>query len=315
MNKFDWLASESAPEGFPMRIIEGNFYDSKGGSLYIPTKAGIHHGWGTAVSTHIVGADKKPLPNRFDILCFSYAENVFYGGEFDLPYEHILALFKSKYYSPRTAEDATFRKLVAGVTPGGYVTVWAVGIGRQIEVFKGQLDKIDVPWTRVLDNPNVSREDYIESSLKEALSDVQYQQIKQGKIPFGIWEKYAQRFPWKPKVIGLDSPDLIRDIEFFNGERDYYSLDHGNDWNDREHTIPQKLTFKWKADGLSAVKATFTFDFDDISRAFNEIKQQTQAPFYLTFDIQRQKNGRIAYAINLTSEDIIVPLRKVGIEH
>ena len=69
--KFHWLATESAPKNYPMRIINGTFYyhNEKGG-LYVPTAASIGHFWGTGESTHVVGEDFKPLPDRLDIRFF-----------------------------------------------------------------------------------------------------------------------------------------------------------------------------------------------------------------------------------------------------
>ena len=56
VTKFDWLATESAPENFPMRIISGSFIAPDGYSLYIPNSKRIDYGWGSMVSSHVVGA-------------------------------------------------------------------------------------------------------------------------------------------------------------------------------------------------------------------------------------------------------------------
>lgn len=73
--KFHWLATESAPKNYPMRIIGGTFYyhNEKGG-LYIPTAASIGYFWGSGESTHVVGEDFKALPDRLDIRFFSFTE-------------------------------------------------------------------------------------------------------------------------------------------------------------------------------------------------------------------------------------------------
>lgn len=48
-NKFDWLASESAPNDYPMKIISGHFHDPDGGSLYVPNGKLIYEGWGLSL--------------------------------------------------------------------------------------------------------------------------------------------------------------------------------------------------------------------------------------------------------------------------
>ena len=37
MTGFDWLASESASENFPMEIIKGTFHIKEGGGQYVPS--------------------------------------------------------------------------------------------------------------------------------------------------------------------------------------------------------------------------------------------------------------------------------------
>ena len=62
--KFDWKSSDSAPRNYPMEILAGNLSYPEGGSLYVPDKSTIAHGWGEAGSSHIVGPELKPLPNK-----------------------------------------------------------------------------------------------------------------------------------------------------------------------------------------------------------------------------------------------------------
>lgn len=74
VTKFDWLATESAPNSFPMKIISGDFIAPDGSSRYIPNNKEIHHGWGKSISTHVGGPDLKSLPNRMEIKFFSFTE-------------------------------------------------------------------------------------------------------------------------------------------------------------------------------------------------------------------------------------------------
>src|SRR5690625_444757 len=89
-DKFDWKATESAPKNFPIQIINGTFIyhgRSDGAGLYVPSGGLLDKGWGEMISSHIVGPDLKPLPDRLKITFFSYLEDQFYEGVFDLPYE------------------------------------------------------------------------------------------------------------------------------------------------------------------------------------------------------------------------------------
>jgi hypothetical protein len=112
MDKFDWNATDCAPEFFLMQIIKGDLYFPDGKSIYVPDTRSVHKGWGTMVSSHIGNPDPKPLPNRLDITFFSYAENEFYQGNFELPYEKILSLFQDGYYSPKRKGETTYQRIM-----------------------------------------------------------------------------------------------------------------------------------------------------------------------------------------------------------
>lgn len=314
MKKFELLASESAPEGFPMEVVDGHFYDKKGGSLYIPPGRTIQDGWGKGVSTHIVGADKKYLPYKFDILCFSYSENAFYAGEFDLPYDRIYQLFEKGYPLISDDEDGRFRYLIAGVAPGGYVTIWAEGIEKRVEIFSGEMEKVEAPWVRVVDNPEISREAFVDLELKESLSDEQYKAVKEKKIPFGLWEKYARRYKWKPIVSNVNYDGIVQDIKFVNGEKNYYSIKHNNDWADRDYPVPTELTFTWVDLIGRRVMAEITFDKDIIIQSFENMSQKTNAPFVLDVHIEQSEKGYY-YSAGLVAGDITEPVNKINIRH
>lgn len=313
MNKFDWKARESAPVSFPMRIVEGNFSDKEGGSLYVPDKRTIHQGWGYGVSSHVVGADKKNLPNRLEITCFSFSEDEFYSGKYELPYEHILSMFRAGYYSPKMGENITFDSLVVGVAPGGYLTVWATGIDKRVEIFTGKMEKADVPWERVLSNPKVSRNDFIHSVLEESLNDQEYSQIKQNNIPIGLWEKYATRYKWLPIVSGTEVPNIIKDINFVNGERDYYSPELGSDWEDQSRAVPTEMTLSWLDSEGSERQTELVFDVKSIVSAFDEMSEKSKA-FNLNIDIKNKENG-LVYNIALVSGENRVLINNTKVKY
>ena len=126
---FDWLATECAPKNYPMEIIDGTFfYHKQEHGLYIPSGGTICEGWGTMISSHIVGEDLKPLPDRLQITFFSYMEDAFYKGEFELPYDKIVEMFETGYYSPEEEGETTYQRIMCGVAPGGTVAVW---LGRE----------------------------------------------------------------------------------------------------------------------------------------------------------------------------------------
>ena len=131
MDKYNWQATESAPKSYPMQVVSGTlFYHGQNQGLYVPDGSSIDDGWGSGISSHIVGPDLKPLPDRLQITFFSYTENQFYVGKFDLPYEKILALFKAGYDLRRGGGHTTYGQIVVGIAPGGAVAVWVSGLSK-----------------------------------------------------------------------------------------------------------------------------------------------------------------------------------------
>ena len=203
------------PKHYYMRIIDGTFYyHGQDRGLYVPTAAKIGYNWGEGESVHVVGEDFKPLPDRLDIRFYSFWENQLYQGSFDLPYEKILALFKEGVAQDK--EYPTFRNIVVGVAPGGAVAVWVTGKGSR-EVFFGQAKPYDAEMYDPLGSIIKNTHEYAERNLKYLPPEV-YERIKNDGIPFGIWEKYRQRYPWN----FASTPNRqIADfgVSYFNGER------------------------------------------------------------------------------------------------
>lgn len=212
--KFHWLAQESAPKYFYMRIIDGTFYyKNENYGLYIPTAAKIGYSWGEGESSHVVGDDFKSLPDRLDIRFYSFWENKLYHGSFDLPYEQILALFKEGV--ARDKERPIFRYIVAGVAPGGAVSVWVTGRESR-EVFFGQAMPYDAEMHNPLGSLITDKQAYAESYLQD-LPPETYDRIKKEGIPFGIWEKYRKKYNWT--FASTQNKEVSTfGVSFFNGE-------------------------------------------------------------------------------------------------
>ena len=219
--KFEWDATESAPEHYPMEIINGTFI-FKGEAelgLYIPSGSTLVDGWANPVSSHVTGAKYKPLPDRLRITFFSFAENQFYEGKFYLPYDKILALFQKEVSN--NPEHPTSSRIMVGVAPGGAVGVWVIGSGDRIEVFFGQAEKVELDPSRAFALPFKSKEQidaYIAKQLVNVLNSEELENLKKNGIPFGLWARYRQKFKWD---ISLTEGFPISDVgfTFLNGER------------------------------------------------------------------------------------------------
>jgi hypothetical protein len=266
--KFEWLATESAPKHYPMEIIRGTFvyHGEAEAGLYIPSGGTLKKGWGEAISSHLVGEKYKPLPDRLEIYFFSYAEKQFYKGEFDLPYERILALFRDGVANPTVFPNGdtmpNYSRIMAGVAPGGVVAVWVTG-RKTAEVFFGQAQKVELNPSAAFALQFKDKADsdaYMEEGLVEALTPAELESLKRDGIPFGLWARYRNRYDWQPRFTDGHNPVDI-DLFYLNGEKLV-----GWSWVDKEvskdlRPVPRRATFMT---AFNEQKVLFTITFDDV---------------------------------------------------
>ena len=199
-NEFTWGTSKCGPKGYPLDILSGTMY-FKGEETGLGLATGTVMGtWGnTFAKTSLV---HKKLPDRFEITFYSYAENQSYRGEFDLPYDKLLALFQWGAENAVQVGDEKrpiFNDLVVGVAPGGTVAVWVYGNQEQREVFVGQAKKIDLVLDYVFQVPFRSDEEaeqFRVEVLEGNIGPVRFKELAKNGIPFDIWQRYRQPYSW-----------------------------------------------------------------------------------------------------------------------
>lgn len=311
--KFEYEAGESAPQKNVMRIVAGSLsYD--GGSLSIPNMSDVDNGWGSGTSSQDVGPDRKPLPKSLGILFFSYTENQFYRGRFDLPYDKILKLFKEGHYSPKENKDITYHKFLVGVAPGGAVAVWIVSMDKTTEVFFGQAEKVEEDWKIMTDNP-MPRTEYIRQVIKESLETPQaIAALHKNGPPIGLWSRYRTRYLWQPVFTEIALRDgRISYIKYFNGERDYidYPLDKANANSTR--AIPSELHFVWKQTNDKARLIELYFNETEIFDAFKKLGSNNQ-PLKLEMRIDTV-SGKSTFHIHLRNDKESIELKHTEIKN
>lgn len=314
MKKFDWQATESAPKDYLMEILSGSLvYQDGSGSLYVPDGVELNNGWGKGRSSHIVGPDLKPLPDRLRIKFFSFAEDKFYEGDFDLPFQTILDLFQKGFYSPNQEKDITYDNIVVGVAPGGAVAVWLWGYEKITEVFFGQAKKVDVDWKHFTNGSDMPREEYIRLSLEDALEPQQLQYLNKNGIPAGLWSSYRTRYDWKPVFINMPlRDDRIRIINYFNGEQDYINYPLDDEVVASTRAIPCFLTFIWEYAPGKGRLFEMTFNEEEIFQAFKDLGSDNE-PLFL--EMRMEKNdGKNIFSAALRNDKESIKLKRTNLE-
>ena len=268
MDKYEWLATESAPRHYPMKIISGDLWFSDGSSLYIPSKKIIRNGWGEIGSTHIVGDALKPVPVKFDISWFSYAENKFYAGAFELPFEKLLSLFNEGVEDPNSGEKVTYDKIMVGIAPEGEVSVWLAAGAITLEVATYKAKTKPVEWGTFFKNPNKSRKEYVQGVLERKLEPQQFDKLQQNGVPKGLWQTYKTQHQWTPEITG--AKPLSMWLKTFNGENEYF--DFSKDNNKREHrAVPKSIILNWQHSSGQKYSAKIEFNEQEILQAYQQL--------------------------------------------
>ncbi|VAW87346.1 hypothetical protein MNBD_GAMMA18-281 [hydrothermal vent metagenome] len=313
MTKFEWKATESGPRYYPMEIISGNLeYHDGSGATYVPNGSLLNHGWGKGVSSHVIGdgININPLPNRLTISFFSYTDNQFYRGDFELPYEKILGLFQAGFYSPNQEGEISYRKIVVGVAPGGVVAVWLWGIEKNTEVFFGQAEKVDIPWSRFLNETHISREEFVQKVIKGSLETPErIEALRKNGVPVGLWERYRTRYPWQPFFTGMKlmKDAGIQEIHYFNGERDYFHFPLSKEIAESRRAVPSFMRVYW--DNPNGRNQAFLLNFDEaeIISAFQTLGK-SGLPITFEFSMRRDEDGvrRLHFIVHTEKERVIL---------
>ncbi len=312
--RFDWSASDSAPQYYAMKIISGTlcFHGSANGAgTYVPGGGVISHGWGLLNSIHVSGEALKPLPDKLDITFFSYLEDQFYRGSFDLPYDNILKLFQEEEAKPKRKtmdgkELPNSYKIIVGVAPDGTVAMWMRGQGAR-ELFFGKAQKVEMDFSNASKIPMASREErtaYVKKvAERESTPDI-LAAIRKNGIPFNKWSDYRKTYNWTP-TFAVNNPPSKVSISFYNGEGRSFNFPLDKDFIGTAQPIPDKINFNYPIAAQSGSDYyVVRFDEAEIMEAFTRLSAR-QLPLQLEFDPRfpkeqtqvRLHNGKEAIAL------------------
>ena len=314
-DKYDWQATESAPRNYPMQVVSGTlFYHGETNGLYVPNGSSIDHGWGTGGSSHVVGPDLKPLPDRLEITFFSYTENQFYIGKFDLPYDKIRAMFKAGYHNYDEDKHITYNATVVGVAPGGAVSVWLSGWGHTTEVFFGQAEKTDVDWRQIIDATHITREEFVQKVIKSSLkAPGALEAFRKNGVPFGLWSRYRAQYAWKPLFTGLQTESgRIDEIKYYNGEQDFFDYPLSATVAASTRPIPNYLRFTRARPPAKGLSVRLHFNEAEIIDAFKKLGANNQ-PLQLEMRIDVVE-GKEVFTVWLRNDKDKIELKRLEIK-
>jgi hypothetical protein len=173
------------------------------------------------------------------------------------------------------------------MAPGGDISVWAGArrIIKEVATFRAQ--PASLPWSKVLDNPTVTRAEYVALELKRALSPEALKRVQSTPVPVGRWALFARRFAWTPRLqAGSTGRDLW--IKGLNGEVEWVDLTGTRkdvDPPPATRGAPSELSLYWSTPGGSHLSADITLDADESMAAFAKLSSVVSPePMTLLFE-------------------------------
>ncbi len=273
MDKYQWLPTESAKKDFPMQIIKGDLIFNDGNSIYIPDHRLIENGWGEIGSQHIVGEDLKPLPEIIVIAWFSFVENKFYLGEFELPIEAISKLFKNGLESPFDREQTTYKYIVVGLGLKGAISIWLSGDGvvKEVAQFNAEEADEEIDW-RHITLSDLEREQYIEKTLLQSFNgdEKRIEKARKHAAQENPWEGYRIKYDWNIDIVGTAKPLSIW-LSTFNGEKEYINYEKGKACEQAERSVPQSMILNWQSPEGKKYSTDINFNTSEIFKAFDKL--------------------------------------------
>jgi len=310
--EFYWQPTMCAPVGYPVDVYEGGLgsQSGEGSGLYLGTHYGPWGATGRSMSSGI-----KPVPRHLDVTWLSYAEDTFYTIDCDIDYNKMVKLFKEGYqdsmwfFNDGRYQTQTYNAIVVGFAPGGVVVVWLHGAGRQVEIGRYQGKKIVISQNEINGLDNHERllfdpEYRKETMLNKQIVPLEVQEANKNKpIPYGLWDKYRERYSWRPIFNQRSFEDSsIRIVhtflEMFNGEFEEQIDQTLTDNEFIKRAIPKSINFAWKDKNGQVYSGTLDFEEKEIFDAYEKIYKDNK-------DVQAE----LIFQINISNTFITVMLK------
>lgn len=216
--KIEWLPQVSGDKTCPVEIVNGSFKLSDNSKIWIPSGEYLNGNWGISSGTMVVGEDLKKIPEHLEITWFSYIENKFYTGSFELPQKKMYEIFKKDYGKSLMPDGSeyknAFTRLLLGFAPEGLVTLWIDGEGsKEIGTYQAH-ETFDVKWS----NLHKGEKSVLVNSRREDMPPFVQEEIANNKISNTYFKNRLKRYRYKIDSNRSDFKIYNYDIFFLNNE-------------------------------------------------------------------------------------------------
>jgi len=228
-DNFPYTVAVSSPHDYPTEVHMGYLSDENKNMICgIPKTGTVQGGWQYDGTSAGMGSDISP--SHIYLTYVAYAEKKFYELDADLPKEKILEAFRKGFLIQSTEKDAngkrklqlsTYDVLSVGLAPGGMVVIFLGGRNR-IEICRLQAKETFIDKNEFRPNPHLdeTQQQFFDTKFRITVPDSIQTQIKEKGIPYGLWDKYRKKYPYRFVFQPYDEKDVIlrQYNKYYNGE-------------------------------------------------------------------------------------------------
>ena len=305
LNSFPGYITQDAGSHFITSKEEVGFLvmENGGGWPYVT-------GWGRNDEYH-------PIPEKLYVAWYSPHEDKFYQGTFVMPSDKIKKELDKMWRAYPTKSLYTadhfdrYKDLIVGVVPGGGVVVWLSSLSQTIEIGRYKAAVTDkITWKDFARMNGMASDNTKENYLK-------YTEKGISPLPFNILEKYERRYNWKIKIEDKETKQVIQPLKFntyfYNGEEEMQYALYKEEYGIASRPVPKKIIFRFKVDENIVYGTGFTFNEDDIFKAFDVVGVNKDKAIELVIQLDKDLELK---KVMVKSEDkqyiLDVPLPKMG---
>ncbi|MEO6253862.1 MAG: DUF2931 family protein [Ferruginibacter sp.] len=269
MNQYKWLPTTCAPECYPVKLMNGAFdFSTDEPPVFIPRGNVCNNGWGQIGLINLTETELFSLPSKFDLTWFSFTEDLFYKGRFEIPVEKAEQLFKQGFKHPDTDDQVTYEFLVTGMGPEGFVCLWAAGHGIVTELATFKADVVKIEWEKFND-ANITRSEFREQQLNQLLTPDNLVWLEDNRERPGLWNKYHEKYSWAPMVLGNIQPVHIW-FNTFNGEKEFIRLNDKSIFATQQRSLIKSIIYRWKDAGHKNFVSSVFFNEPEVMGIFRK---------------------------------------------
>jgi hypothetical protein len=250
------------------------------------------------------------IPEGFKITYFSYLENKFYTGKFELPHARIKQLFEEGVIDYETKKFETYIAIIVGMAPEGVLVVWMKTYDKQVEIGRYQASETDLDWEIFKPVGGFTRKEFIDRMI--ARRPVAVSNSEKNGLSHGLWDTYRIKYSWRPQF-EFPEGSVVEgiDLKMYNGETDFI-------WGDtlvknayEKRALTWRINLIWADENDKDFGTFIDFDEAELFEAYKTIyRTDKELDAELVFKYNHNRSSLIVLLRSKTEE---IELRKCKI--